>query len=70
MSAKDILGFCNKIGISLIPDKGIIELKEQDIYYALDSAIKEVLKQLKIWYKEESSLGMDDLKYIFEEIGV
>lgn len=69
MSAKDILGFCNKIGFSLIPDKEVTKLKEQDIFYALNTAIKDVLKQLKIRYKEERSLGMDDLKYIFEEIG-
>lgn len=69
MSAKDILGFCNKIGISLIPDKEVSELKEQDIFYALNTALKEVLKRLKIRYKDESSFGMDNLKYIFEEIG-
>ncbi|MEK6691755.1 MAG: hypothetical protein AABY78_10795 [Nitrospirota bacterium] len=70
MSAKDILGFCNKIGISLIPDKEITELKEQDIFYALNTALKEVLKRLKIRYKDESSFGMDNLKYIFEEFGI
>lgn len=69
MSAKDILGFCNKLNFSLIPDKDIKELKEHDIFYALNTALKDVLKRLKMRYRVENSFGMDNLKYIFEEMG-
>jgi hypothetical protein len=70
MPAKDILGFCRKVGFSIIPDKDIRELKEQDIFYALNVALKEVLKRLKLRYNEEKSIGLENLKYVFEEIGV
>ncbi len=70
MSAKDILGFCNKLSFSLIPDKNITDLKEQDVFYALNTAMKDVLKELKMRYKGESSLELENLKYIFEEIGI
>jgi hypothetical protein len=69
MSAKDILGFCKKTGLSIIPRKEVSLLKEQDIFYALNTTLKDVLKQLKMRYKEESSFEIDSLKYIFEEIG-
>ncbi len=70
MSAKDILDFSNKIGLILIPDKETSGLKEQDIFYALNSALKEVFKELKVRYSEGSSIKMENLKYIFEEIGI
>lgn len=69
MSAKDILGFCKKGGFSLIPGKEITELKEHDIFYAFNTALKDVLKLLKMRYKEEI-FGLENLKYIFEEIGI
>ena len=57
-------------GFSVIPDKDIKELKEQDIFYSVNRAMLEVLKRLKIQYKEEKSLGLDNLKYVFEEVGL
>jgi DNA-directed RNA polymerase specialized sigma subunit len=69
MSAKDILGFCNKLEFSIIPEKDVKELKEQDIFYALNVALKDVLKSLKSRYNDKKSLGMENLKYVFEEIG-
>ncbi len=69
MSAKDILGFCNKLSFSLIPDKNITVLKEQDIFYALNTALKDVLKGLKMRYKGENSFGLENLKDMYEEIG-
>lgn len=70
LSAKDILGFCKKMGFSIIPDKEVSVLKEQDVFYALNTALKEVFKKLKERYNEESFFGMDNLKYIFEELGI
>jgi hypothetical protein len=70
LPAKDILDFCRKLDLSLVPDKDAKELNEQDIFYALNTALKEVLKRLKMKYKEEKLLGMENLKYVFEEIGV
>lgn len=70
MTAKDILGFINNIGTSLIPGKEIAEVKEQDIFYALNIAMKTILLKLKTRYHEKNSIGLDNLKYIFEEIGI
>lgn len=70
MSAKDILGFCNKVGYSIIPEKDQRVLGEQDIYYALNTALKEVLRGIKTSYSEEYTLGLDNLKYIFEELEI
>ncbi|RJR15907.1 MAG: hypothetical protein C4581_11175 [Nitrospiraceae bacterium] len=70
LSAKDILGFCKHIGTSLVPGRDVSELKEQDVFYALNTAVKEVLKQLKSRYKGEESFSTENLKYIFEEIGL
>jgi len=69
LSAKDILGFCRHIGSSLVPGKDISELKEQDVFYAINTALKEVLTQLKSRYKGDE-IGIENLKYIFEEIGL
>lgn len=69
LSAKDILGFCRHMGASLVPGKDIRDLKEQDIFYALNTALKEVFKNLRSRYKGDS-FGMKNLKYIFEEIGL
>ncbi|MGO9016087.1 MAG: hypothetical protein ACLQF0_14045 [Dissulfurispiraceae bacterium] len=68
LSAKDIVGFSNKLGFSLIPDKTLDELKEQDVFYELNNALKGVLVKLKAFYKEDASFGLVNLKYIFEEI--
>ncbi|MBI5194477.1 MAG: hypothetical protein HZA08_13710 [Nitrospirae bacterium] len=70
MTAKDILGFSRKIGVSLIPGKSISEIDEQDIFYAINSALKELLKRLKERYMEEHFLCMDNLKYILEEVEI
>lgn len=70
MSAKDILGFSKKTGVSLIPGKTIVEINEQDIFYAINSALKDLLKRLKERYREEHFLCMDNLKYILEEVEI
>lgn len=70
MSATDIVGFCKRTGCSLIPNKAISQLKEQDIFYELNKALKAVLVQIRARYEEQDSLSMGHLKYIFEEIGV
>jgi hypothetical protein len=70
LSAKDILGFCRHTGSSLVPGKDVSELKEQDVFYALNTALKEVFKNLRTRYGGENSFGMENLKYIFEEIGL
>lgn len=70
MSAKEILGFLKKVNISLIPGKTLSELNEQDIFYTINSALKELLKRLKERYKEEHFLCMDNLKYILEEVEI
>lgn len=69
MSAGEIVGFCKKLGISLVQGKDIAELKEQDIFYGLNCALKEVLKGLKGRYRD-TSLSSSGLKYIFEEIEI
>jgi len=68
LSARDIVGFSNKLGFSLVPDKPLSELKEQDVFYELNLALKGVLKKLKALYKEDASFGLENLKYVFEEI--
>ena len=70
MSAKEILGFSKKVNLSLVPGKALTELNEQDIFYAINSALKELLKRLKDRYREEHFLCMDNLKYILEEVEI
>ncbi len=70
LSAKDIMGFSKKMGFCPIPDKEVSELREQDIFYGLNVALKDVFKGLKNRHSDLSSFGMDNLKYIFEEIGI
>jgi hypothetical protein len=70
LPAKDILGFCKHMGLSLIPDKKITEQKEQDIFYGINTALKEVFRNLKNRYSDADSIKLDSLKYIFEEIGI
>ncbi len=70
LSAKDILGFSRKIDLNLILGKDISAQKEQDVFYALNTALKDVFKKLKSRYKGDDSFGMKNLKYIFEEIGL
>ncbi len=68
LSAKDIVGFSKKLGFSLVPDKTLGELKEQDVFYELNLGLKGVLRKLKALYKEDASFGLENLKYILEEI--
>ena len=70
LSAKDILGFSRKTKFSPFPNKDISELREQDIFYGLNVALKDVFKGLKAKNSDMSSFGMDNLKNIFEEIGI
>ena len=68
MTAKDILSFSKKISISLVPGKKVSELGEQDIFYALNTALKEVLKKTKENYREVPFMCTENLKYILEEV--
>jgi hypothetical protein len=70
LSAKDIVGFSRKIGMELIPGKTLNQINEQAVFYELNIALKEVLKRLKARYNKELPMGMENLKYIFEEIGL
>ena len=70
MTARDILGFAHKTGTNLFPDKPISDVKEQDIFYALNNSLKTILTKLKAQYNEKDSIGLDNLKYLFEEIGM
>jgi len=70
MSARDIVGFCNKMGFNIVPGKDHNELKEQDIVYVLNKTMKDVLARIKVRYEDNDSFGMDNLKYIFEEFGI
>lgn len=68
MTAKDILAFSRSIKISFVPVKSTSELDEQSIFYALNTALKEVLEKIKERYREGSVMCTDNLKYILEEV--
>ncbi len=70
LSAKDILGFSQKTRFSPVPNKETEELREQDIFYGLNVALKDVFKGVKAKHSDISSFGIANLKYIFEEIGI
>jgi len=67
MTAGEILGFYKNLGQSLVQGKNIADLKEQDIFYSLNCALKEVLKRVNESYGD-TELYSEGLKYIFEEI--
>lgn len=68
MTAKAILSFSKKINISFVPGKSASELGEQDIFYAINTALKELLKRIRERYCKESVMCTDNLKYILEEV--
>lgn len=68
MSAREILEFSKKLNIDLIPGKDSSEVKEQDIFYALNKTFKTIRDGLQERYREEGSFSIDNIKYIFEEI--
>lgn len=70
LSVKDILDFSKRIDIALIPGKAVFEVKEQEVFYALNVALNAVLKRLKKRYREENSFCIENLKCIFEEIEI
>lgn len=70
MSAREILGFSKKAGISLVLGKGVNEITEQDVFYAINKAIKEVFHSLKHRYGEDVFLCQDGLRKIMEEIDI
>jgi hypothetical protein len=70
MSAREILEFSRKLNIDLIPGKNISEVKEQDIFYALNVTLKTIRNKLQEKYREEGTFSIDNLKYIFEEIEI
>jgi len=69
MSAREIVSFCENLGTSLISGKNVGELNEQDVFYALNSALKAVLRGLRGCYSN-TSLCPKGLKYILEEIEI
>jgi len=69
MTAGAILGFCKKLGFSLVHGKDIADLKEQDVFYSLNVALREVLKGLGEHYGD-GDLCPEGLKYVFEEIEI
>ena len=73
LSAREMLAFAKKVNLVFIPGKAIEEVKEQDIFYSLKKALEFILIKLKERYQEqegEPSLGIDNLKNIFEIIEV
>lgn len=67
MTVKDILDFLKKLNVALIPGKEVQELREQEVFYALNTALKVVLNRLRERYGNESFLCPDNLKYIMAE---
>lgn len=68
MTAREILSFSRKTGISFIPGKGADELDEQNIFYALNVALKELLRKLRERYSEGPFMCAENLKYVLEEV--
>lgn len=67
MTVKEILGFLKKMDIDMIPGKEVPELGEQEVFYAVNMALKAVLNRLRERYGNESFLCPDNLKYLLEE---
>lgn len=71
MSAKDILSFYNKLGVSLKEGKPIGETTAQDIFYALEKNIKNLLEIVRTNLKQDGvELTRSALKAILNETGV
>lgn len=68
MTARDILAFSKKTNMSFVPGKSVTELDEQKIFYALNSALKELLGRLKENYQNEPFMCTENLKYVLEEV--
>lgn len=68
MTAREILSFSRKTGLNFVPGKGAAELDEQNIFYALNAAIKELLRKLRERYSEGPFMCAENLKYILEEV--
>lgn len=68
MTAKEILSFAKSVNISFVPGKNASELDEQNIFYAVNSALKELIEKLKDRYREGLLIGTENLKYILEEV--
>lgn len=70
MTAGEIREFAERLNIVVVPGKPPHELNEQDVFYALSVAIKEVLAGLKERSREESDVTPEGLKTIFELIEI
>ncbi|MDH4184466.1 MAG: hypothetical protein OEV92_09610 [Nitrospinota bacterium] len=71
MSAKDILNFYKRLGLSITETKPVEECVEQDVFYALEKNIKKLLGIVRTNLKhEEVALTPSSLKAILSETGV
>jgi len=70
MRAKDILNFYKNIGIPLSTGKSIHETTEQDVFYAIEKNIRNLLNIVRSNMKEdEIALTPSSLRAILEETG-
>ncbi len=70
LTAREIVAFMARTGISAIQGKAPGEVTEQDIYYGLNIAFGMILGQLKTRYRGELGMGIGALKSILEEFEV
>ena len=71
MSAKDILSFYKKLGVPVKEGKPIGETTAQDIFYALEKNIKNLLEIVRTNLKQDGvELTRSALKSILNETGV
>jgi len=70
MKAKEILAFYKRLGLRMT-DKPISECEEQDVFYALEKNIRNLLKIVRTNLKHEGEgLTPSSLKAILNETGV
>jgi len=71
MKAKDILGFYQRLGIPISDNKPVEDCTEQDVFYALEKNIKNLLGIVRSNQKHEGmKLSPSSLKAILNETGV
>lgn len=70
LAAREIATFLARTGICAVEGKMPTEVTEQDVYYGLAAALRNVLGQLKTAYRGELNLGIGELKSILEEFEV
>lgn len=70
LTAREIVTFLARTGLSVIQGKAPGEVTEQDVYYGLNIALGMILGQLKTRYRGELGIGIGELKSILEEFEV